>query len=155
QIWMPGTFVGTGPYGPRIVSGVSGFGSKVSRWLGPPSSQRKMHAASRSRLCAPGDAEVERSQSASVKPAKVSPPTRSISRRVRPLHLRTLVVPMVNMVSPPKLADQRAFHAPERYGTDSIDDRIMGGSPKQSGNLVHRQYWNLGWHRHSRSRRPR
>ncbi len=45
-IWlirMPGTLVAMGLYGPRIVSGASGFMSQVSTWLGPPQSKRKMH----------------------------------------------------------------------------------------------------------------
>ena len=40
---MPGTLVAMGWYGPRIVSGASGFMSQVSTWLGPPQSNTKMH----------------------------------------------------------------------------------------------------------------
>src|SRR5690349_1107152 len=40
---MPGTLVAMGLYGPRMVSGASGFMSQVSIWLGPPQSSTKMH----------------------------------------------------------------------------------------------------------------
>src|SRR5215212_10152007 len=42
-IRMPGTAVAIGLYGPRISSGAPGFRSQVSRWLGPPHSEIKMH----------------------------------------------------------------------------------------------------------------
>src|SRR4051794_20140560 len=42
QKCTPLTLVLMAPYGPRMVSGVSGLGSNVSRWLGPPSSQSRM-----------------------------------------------------------------------------------------------------------------
>ena len=73
-----------------IVSGVSGLGSNVSKWLGPPSSQRKM--TDTSRRPSPGEALVfARNKSASVSPAMPRPPTVSIWRRDMPLQLRTLV----------------------------------------------------------------
>src|SRR5207244_1738699 len=41
-IWIPGTFVLMVPYGPRMLTGAPGFGSNVSRWLGPPLRKMKM-----------------------------------------------------------------------------------------------------------------
>src|SRR5688572_21471813 len=38
----PGVFVLHTPNGPRNSAGASGLGSKVSSWLGPPSSQMRM-----------------------------------------------------------------------------------------------------------------
>ena len=40
----PGSLVGMTPNGPRFWSGRSGFGSKVSMWLGPPAIQSRMTA---------------------------------------------------------------------------------------------------------------
>src|SRR5262245_4835350 len=45
----PRTLVGMVPYGPRTWIGALGFGSNVSRWLGPPLRKMKMHAGSRLR----------------------------------------------------------------------------------------------------------
>ena len=39
---MPGTFVAIGLNSPRYSAGASGFGSKVSRWLGPPARLMKI-----------------------------------------------------------------------------------------------------------------
>ena len=69
---MPGVFVWIGWNGPRTSAGTSGFRSNVSRWLGPPSSQSRMHdfafaglpaAAARSRNRS-GRPEPERGQAA-------------------------------------------------------------------------------------------
>src|SRR5207248_8111737 len=38
----PGNRVAIVPYGPRTSLGASGFGSHMSRWLGPPESQMRM-----------------------------------------------------------------------------------------------------------------
>src|SRR5690606_37916448 len=40
---MPGTFVVTGLNSPRTSAGASGLRSQVSKWLGPPHMNRKMH----------------------------------------------------------------------------------------------------------------
>ena len=42
-IRTPGRRVAIGAKGPRIASGASGLGSKVSNWLGPPPSQNLDH----------------------------------------------------------------------------------------------------------------
>ena len=42
QICMPGTLVLMGLNSPRISTGASGFGSKVSCWGGPPCNQRNI-----------------------------------------------------------------------------------------------------------------
>ena len=44
QNLTPGTRVAIVPKGPRVSTGASGFGSHVSRWLGPPESQNRMTA---------------------------------------------------------------------------------------------------------------
>src|SRR5687767_11863809 len=42
-IFIPGTAVEIGLYGPRISAGAAGLRSQVSRWLGPPHRSTKMH----------------------------------------------------------------------------------------------------------------
>ena len=46
---MPGTVVAMSLNGLRTSLGALGFGSNVSRWLGPPSSQRRMQDFARAR----------------------------------------------------------------------------------------------------------
>ena len=41
----PGTLVGMVPNSPRISGGASGFGSHMSRWLGPPLRKMTMQAS--------------------------------------------------------------------------------------------------------------
>src|SRR5690349_12113749 len=43
--WMPDTFVGIALNSPRNSDGASGFGSKESRWLGPPEHHSRITAS--------------------------------------------------------------------------------------------------------------
>jgi hypothetical protein len=46
-MFKPATLEGMQPSSPRISCGESGFGSKVSSWLGEPYIKRRMHALAR------------------------------------------------------------------------------------------------------------
>ncbi len=86
----PGTLVAMSLNGPRTSLGASGFGSKVSRWLGPPSSQMRMHDLARGPA---GEAVLacKRSKSATLKPKEVSTPRcRKSRRRDMPSHRRAV-----------------------------------------------------------------
>src|SRR6185295_17374367 len=81
-IWIPGTFVGMAPKGPRTSAGASGLGSQVSCWLGPPRIQRMMteEAFFVGRPCASAF-DSQRSRLGSASPVAPSIPARSMLRR--------------------------------------------------------------------------
>ncbi len=78
---MPETFVSSGPYGPRISIGWSGFGSKVSCCPGPPESQKRMQFSA---FTSDDGADHAGSAPASDIPSAPIPPIWKISRRVSP-----------------------------------------------------------------------
>src|SRR5687768_16550050 len=93
-IRMPETFVSMAPYGPRISTGVSGFGSKVSYWLGPPFRKMKMQLFGPLPEAALVDAATRvETASASVQPSQPTPPTVSKLRRLTPAQVRILPWP--------------------------------------------------------------
>src|SRR5262245_45944333 len=86
QMRSPDTLVLIVPNWLRTSLGASGLGSKVSRWLGPPSSQMRMHEVA---LVPPTGAEAaalacKRNRSVTVKPKVVSKPKCRKSRRDTP-----------------------------------------------------------------------
>src|SRR5262245_51930090 len=129
QISIPRTFVRIGWNGPRTSLGASGLRSNVSRWLGPPSSQSRMHD-----FALPGDlpgaAPRRRDQSASDSPRADNAPTRSMSRRVTPSQrlgngtgMRSPVVRSAESSRPTgqhTSGEQRLSH--ERYGPVGLED---------------------------------
>src|SRR5215211_2096303 len=81
-IWMPGTLVGIGVYGPRTSRGALGFMSHVSSWLGAPTSIRTMQFTSASAVTAPAAFSANRSESES--PSRPRPPACRKSRLLMP-----------------------------------------------------------------------
>src|SRR5690242_8150896 len=80
---MPGTLVLIALYGPRTSAGASGFGSKVSSWLGPPTRNRKMQFRSfESFFTAPWAFRAK--NSGMLRPRNASDPACRKSRRVSP-----------------------------------------------------------------------
>ena len=69
EIRMPETFVSRTPYGPRTSVGASGFGSYVSCWLAPPSSQIRITAVCFFGFAVAALASRRRQRSARVSPA--------------------------------------------------------------------------------------
>src|SRR3954451_18334378 len=82
----PGTAVGIALNSPRYSSGASGLGSNVSKWVGPPSIQMRMHDfAFASRLLPPSAARARaRRAVASPPPSRVPSPSCRQSRRFIP-----------------------------------------------------------------------
>src|SRR5690349_19382649 len=97
-IRMPETFVSMAPYGPRISTGVSGFGSKVSYWLGPPFRKTKMQLVGPlpDEMLTEARAGVD-IPSANVHPSQPTPPTVKRLRRLIPSHVRILPWPRESM----------------------------------------------------------
>src|SRR5687768_1860641 len=91
----PVSLVLMGLKSPRMLSGASGLGSQMSRWLGPPWRKMKMKFLAEpkpARLAASaGAAPAPRASSwsrlARLRPSSPAPPTRSSSRRETPSHV--------------------------------------------------------------------
>src|SRR5438445_11184405 len=85
EMRTPGTEVATVENGPRTSGDASSLGSNVSRWLGPPSSQIRMHDVAFGTV---GRAEAARSvaQELTDSPSAVRLPSRRTSRLVTPSH---------------------------------------------------------------------
>src|SRR5215203_4175955 len=81
-IWMPGTLVGIGVYGPRTSLGALGFMSHVSSWLGAPTSMRTMQFTSAASVTAPDAFSANRSESEN--PSRPRAPACRKSRRFMP-----------------------------------------------------------------------
>ncbi len=81
QTRTPGSFVAIDPKGPRISEGASGFGSHMSRWLGPPESQIRITLVFR--VPSPAEAAVawRRNSPGTERPARPESP---VCRNPRP-----------------------------------------------------------------------
>src|SRR5687768_935545 len=106
---MPGTLVLIAPNSPRISCGVSGFGSNVSIWLGPPPIQRRMQEVDFGlRIADCGLSAAEAKRPGMEIPKALSAPTRMKSRRVIPSQSRYSRISILNMiVTPIRAAKQR------------------------------------------------
>lgn len=82
QICVPGTFVAVGFQRPRISTGASGFGSKVSNWLGPPARNKKMQDISADLRPARGAACNHCGRERPKSPAPICNAARRLVRRV-------------------------------------------------------------------------
>ena len=81
-----------GANGPRYCDGESGFGSKVSRWLGAPQSQTKITDFARGRF-----APSASSDGPSMSPAGMAEPSCKKARRPIPAHVDARKEPMSSM----------------------------------------------------------
>ena len=166
QTEIPATLVGIVPNSPRTSTGASGFGSKLSMWLIPPWSQRRMHETSLPDVVAA--AALARRNAGSVSPRAVNDPTRRKLQSRRSRHEAPVrpLPPAPNIANPlealrPIAADVDGYRASfgGKFNIESLPDasrvrfyRIPRLRPRvERGEGCWRAWYCVGLERHSRT----